>query len=219
MIGRKTMTCAMGMLCLLTAAAASAQPRWGHERPPAAGACFYKDIDFRGEYFCVRPGERLQSLPSGMGDEVSSIRVFGASPVTVFKDKNGHGRSAHFVADVSDLRRGGWNDQISSLEVGHGSGGWDDRPPVWGNGRPPREGACFYEDKDFQGRSFCANRGVTYRSLPSGFNDKITSIRLFGSSVRLYENDNFGGKSTEIRSDVKNLKGHWNDKVSSIRVY
>lgn len=60
---------------------------------------------------------------------------------------------------------------------------------------------------------------ATYRSLPSGFNDKITSIRLFGSEVRLYENDNFGGKSTEIRSDVKNLEGHWNDRVSSIRVY
>src|SRR5262245_52587683 len=154
-----------------------------------------------------------------MGDEVSSIRIFGTSQVTVFKDKNGHGRSTHFGNDVSDLRRGGWNDQISSLAVEREYGGWDNRPPTWGHGRPPREGACFYEDRDFQGRSFCAVRGTTYRSLPSGFNDKITSIRLFGSEVRLYENDNFGGKSTEIRSDVKNLEGHWNDRVSSIRVY
>jgi beta/gamma crystallin/peptidase inhibitor family I36 len=218
MIGRGTIACVIGVVCLFSAESASAQPRWGHERTPGAGACFYKDIDFEGQYFCVAPGERLESLPSGMGDKISSIRLLGGTQVTVFRDKNEHGRSAHFTRDVSDLRRDGWNDQISSLEVGRSYGGRDDHP-TWGHERPPREGACFYEDKDFQGRSFCARRGATYASLASGFNDRITSIRLFGSNVRLFENENFGGKSTEIKSDVRNLKGHWNDKVSSIRVY
>lgn len=247
MISGKTIACIIGLFCLFIAESASAQPRWGRERVPNQGACFYQDANFRGNYFCVREGERLPSLPSGMGDKISSVRVFGASEVTVFRDANMRGRSARFINDLQNLKGEGWNDQISSLEVTSGRdysayggnsgnsgnrarargrgdrnpGGWsNDRTPVWGrNGQNPSEGACFYEDANFRGQFFCAPRGATYTALPQGFNDRISSIRVFGSEVRIFQDVNFRGRSTEIRSDVPDLRGNWKDKISSIRVF
>ena len=227
-------------VCLLIAAAASAQPRFGRERLPTQGACFYEDVDFRGDYFCVRQGDQLPSLPSGMGDRISSVRVFGAAEATVFRDSNLRGRSARFIGDVRNLKGEGWNDEISSVEVTAGRdysdfdppgrgrgranrnrGGWRaDLPPVWSRSdRTPREGACFYEDANYRGQSFCVPRGATYNALPRSFNDRISSIRVFGAEVRLFQNRNFRGRSTEIRSDTPNLRGNWKDNISSIRVF
>jgi hypothetical protein len=91
--------------------------------------------------------------------------------------------------------------------------------PVWGREAIPREGACFYEDANFRGQYFCVPRGRTYASLPRGFNDRISSIRVFGASVQLYDDRDFRGRSTEIRRDNGDLKGRWRDTVSSIRVF
>ena len=206
----------------LTAAAASAQPRWGRERVPQDGACFFNDKNFRGEHFCVRPGEQLPSLPRDMSDKISSIRLMGSSQVTVFRDVSMRGRSARFMGDVEDLKREGWNDQISSIEVAprRYAGPWrNDSMPVWGREQQPQEGACFYEDKNFRGRYFCAPRGASYTSVPDGLNNRISSIRVFDGEVRIFQDQKFHGKSTDIRGDVANLKGNWSDKVSSIRVF
>jgi hypothetical protein len=238
-MGNRNIVILISTLCVSLAAIASAQPRWGRERLPNQGACFYEDVDFRGNYFCVRQGDRLPSLPSGMGDKISSVRVLGSAEATVFRDSNWSGRSARFIANVRNLKGEGWNDQISSLEVssardysdfeprgrGRGQarqrGGWrGDVPPVWGrDNRTPREGACFYEDSNYRGQSFCVPRGATYNALPRGFNDRISSVRVFGAEVRIFQNRNFRGRSTEIRSDMPDLRGSWRDNVSSLRVF
>jgi hypothetical protein len=100
---------------------------WGSEPPPGEGVCFYQDADYHGDYFCVRTGEDLSSLPSGMNDRISSIRIFGRAEVTVFKDSRFEGRSARFNTDVRNLKHEDWNDLISSLRVryasSHGSHG------------------------------------------------------------------------------------------------
>jgi hypothetical protein len=233
----------LGLFTVCGAVTASAQPRWGRERMPQGGACFFEDINFGGRYFCVQPGDDLRSMPRGMGDEVSSIRLLGGSEVTVFRDSNMRGRSARFTRDVNDLRRGGWNDQVSSIavlgtrytnsgngngraygrddnRVGENRGVWDpNRAPVWGRAVLPREGACFYEDAGFRGNYFCVPRGGSYTSLPRGFNDRISSIRTFGANVRIYQDREFRGHSTEVRRDSGNLRGSWGDTVSSIRVF
>jgi hypothetical protein len=236
MIGRNSVAVLMGLSALCLAQSAFAQPRWGRERMPNQGACFYEDADFRGRYFCVRPGDRLSSIPTGMGDKISSVRVLGSSEVTVFRDSNMRGRSARFISDVRNLKSEGWNDQISSMDVANGrdyggfggngrarnnNRGWrGDQAPVWGRTEQmPREGACFYEDANFRGQYFCAPRGATYTALPRGFNDKISSVRVFGSEVRIFQDNNFHGRSAEIRSDTPNLRGNWRDNVSSIRVF
>jgi hypothetical protein len=250
MTKRHLVVLTLGLFSLCGAVNASAQPRWGRERMPSAGACFYEDRNFGGRYFCVQPGEDLRSMPRGLGDRVSSIRLLGASEVTVFRDNNMRGRSARFTRDVGDLRRDGWNDQISSIVVAGGrfgnngngrdrddrnrdtrdnrdnrdnragNGGWDaNRAPIWGREAYPREGACFYEDAGFRGNYFCVPRGASYTSLPRGFNDRISSIRTFGASVRLYQDRDFRGRSTEIRRDSGNLRGSWRDTISSVRVF
>jgi hypothetical protein len=232
---------AVGIMSLCGAANSSAQPRWGHDQVPQAGACFFENKNFEGRYFCVGPGEDLRQLPSDMRNRISSMRVVGAHEVTVYRDNDMHGRSAHFVGDIADLSREGWNDQISSIVVSrpgnrgtsgaygerddryrdgdHANGAWDaGRAPVWGNETVPRQGACFYEDRDFHGRYFCVPRGAAYTSLPSGFNDHIASIRVFGTGVHIYKDRDFHGKSRAISHDERDLHGDWRDVISSVRV-
>jgi hypothetical protein len=121
---------------------ASAQLRWGRPAVPRAGACFYRDAGFRGDYFCVRAGEDLPYIPGGLNDQISSIRTFGGAEVTVYKDRRFSGRSERYGRDVFNLRNDGWNDRLSSLRVdtgrgygrgdGNGYGRGDDRGSGYG---------------------------------------------------------------------------------------
>jgi hypothetical protein len=115
---------------LLGASSTLTAQHWGTERPPRDGVCFYEDADYRGEYFCARTGENLSSLPSGMNDRISSIRIFGRAEVTIYKDSRYGGSSKRFDDDVRNLKSENWNDRVSSLRVrsasSHGSRGHSD---------------------------------------------------------------------------------------------
>jgi hypothetical protein len=97
---------------------------WHGGRWERGGACFYKDPGFGGGFFCLRRGERRESL-GDYGDKISSIRVFGNARVSVYDDRDFRGASASSNRDISDLRdwrvrqKAGhsWNDRISSLSV------------------------------------------------------------------------------------------------------
>jgi peptidase inhibitor family I36 len=110
---------------------AAAQYSWGHAEEPKSGACFYKDPEFRGDYFCVRDGESERDMPRHMNDRISSIRLFGNASVTVFQDSRFEGRSSRFDYDVPDLKHEGWNDLISSFRV---AGGWGHHHGGFGGG-------------------------------------------------------------------------------------
>src|SRR2546421_9073964 len=66
-------------------ALASAQ-RWGRERFPQSGACFFQDVNYRGDYFCVRAGDALARPPDDLNDGISSIQVFGPADGQGFRD-------------------------------------------------------------------------------------------------------------------------------------
>jgi hypothetical protein len=83
-------------LCGVSAGVTQAQ-RFGRGQTPAAGACFYENVDFQGDYFCVRAGDVVESLPRDMNDRISSIRTFGRVEVSVFHDAGG-GLGGGFVA-------------------------------------------------------------------------------------------------------------------------
>ena len=112
----------LGVFALLAAPEVEAQG-WGRPTVPRTGACFYRDADFRGEYFCASVGQEFSSVPDGMNDEISSIRTFGGAVVTIFKDKRFGGRTARFEGNVRNLENEGWNDRLSSLRVVNGYGG------------------------------------------------------------------------------------------------
>lgn len=125
----KTWTLLAAGLVAGVAAPAAAQ-RWDRDREPRDGVCLYRDADFRGQRLCLRAGEDLQSLPRGLNDEVSSIRVFGRAVVTVFRDRDFRGRATRFDFDVRDLQDERWNDRVSSIRVdsrraGYRPGDWD----------------------------------------------------------------------------------------------
>jgi hypothetical protein len=210
----------VGSLVLGGSATASAQ-NWGRPRVPSAGACFYEDVNFNGQYFCSRAGSSNPEVPPGTNDRISSIRVFGNAEVIVFRDRQFDGRSRRFDADVSDLRETGWNDRISSFRIvtGGSSHEWN-----WGGnwGRPqrPSAGVCFYEDVNFEGEYFCARAGTASANLPSGTNDRISSIRLFGNaSVTVFRDSGFDGRSVRFNEDTPDLRrSGWNDRISSFRV-
>ncbi|HUK35559.1 MAG TPA: peptidase inhibitor family I36 protein [Vicinamibacterales bacterium] len=122
-----TVVLAVAIVSGVVPAAAAAQ-RWGRDRFPDSGACFFRDAEFRGDYFCVRAGDDVGRLPDEMNDAISSIRVFGRAEVTVYKDARFNGGSVRFNASVSNLKDAGWNDRISSMRVQFIQGGGDFRP-------------------------------------------------------------------------------------------
>jgi hypothetical protein len=73
------------------------------------------------------------------------------------------------------------------------------------------------------------SKGDRWASLPSGFNDSISSIRLFrGARVRVFNESDFRSISLLIDHDVDNLRDYrlpdnsrksWNDRISSIAVF
>lgn len=112
----------LGALALL-AASADAQLRWGRPAEPRNGACFYREPDFEGDYFCTGIGEEIASVPSSMANQIVSIRTFGNAEVTVFQSPRFGGRSKRFNREVSDLTDEGWSDRLSSLRVMKSSSG------------------------------------------------------------------------------------------------
>jgi hypothetical protein len=118
----RTLIAVTYVVVLISSSTVTAQ-YWGRERVPQDGVCFYKDPNFRGDYFCIRAGDALSAVPDGMNDKISSIRIFGRTEVTVFRDVRYTGRSSRFAGDVKNLKEEGWNDLISSVRVTGGSFG------------------------------------------------------------------------------------------------
>lgn len=169
-------------LVLAGAPSASAQT-WGRPRTPQSGACFYEHINFEGRYFCYRAGTSNDSVPRGMNNEISSIRIFGDAEVVVYKDGDFRGTSRRFESNINDLRAAGLNDRVSSFRIderrygrgrggrdGGGNGGRDggrDGGPGWGRPPVPQSGACFYQHANFGGDYFCARPGAS-AEVPEG---------------------------------------------------
>jgi Peptidase inhibitor family I36/Protein of unknown function (DUF3011) len=96
------------------------------------------------------------------------------------------------------------------------------------NTAPPRNGACFFTDYNYRGQSFCVDAGQSAGSVPSGFNDRIRSIRVYGGAQVQYFNDsNFSGASGSTSRDVSDLSRaplpddrnkNWGGRISSIRI-
>jgi hypothetical protein len=112
----------LSVVTILSASSAAAQPRWGRPSTPREGACFYRDRNFSGDYFCTDAGQDIAVLPNGMNDQITSIRTFGNVQVTIYTDGRFRGRSTQLRGDVRNVGDD-WNDKISSMRVSYGRGG------------------------------------------------------------------------------------------------
>jgi hypothetical protein len=204
---------------LMSSASASAQ-NWGRPQTPQAGACFYEDVNYGGDYFCVAAGSSTPQVNYRMNNKISSIRLFGNAQVTVYVDQDFQGKSRTVGSDLADLRRGGWNDRITSFRVrsaGRGNSDWQGR---WGRPSTPSAGVCFYEHINFEGQYFCVREGEREQLVPEGTNDRISSMRLFGGAeVTVFRDRDFSGASRHYEGDARDLRDSgWNDTISSFRV-
>src|SRR5689334_23142585 len=78
----------------------AAAQNWGNEGTPRNGACFYRDANFRGPYFCMQAGDNAGNLSSSVRAEISSIRVFGNVEVSTFDRGNFRGETRRFDQDA-----------------------------------------------------------------------------------------------------------------------
>ncbi len=190
----------------------------GPDRQNRNQACFYTDENFRGDSFCGNLGERVRNVGERFNDRISSIRIFGRAEVTVFDDENFGGGRQTYDRDVPNLRE--WNDRISSFQVSGGEREGE-RGGRIGNERrerEPRNGACFYVDENFGGQSFCLNSGENERNVGGRFNDRITSIRIFGRArVTIFADQSFRGARQEVNRDAPNLR-FFSDRITSVTV-
>ena len=80
----------------------------------------------------------------------------------------------------------------------------------------------LYVDADYKGKAVTLSEGEYTLSRLGLFNVKdndMSSLKVTpGFKAIIYEDDNFGGKSTSYTSSTSSVGGDWNDKMSSIRV-
>jgi len=125
------------LLLSITSLPAISQYQWGRPKPPQTGACFYRDLNFTGDYFCMKVGANWPSMPSGFNDRITSIRLFRGAQVRVFNSGNFRGVNSRITRDAPDLRRlrlpdnpsKNWDDRISSIAVYVANDSWDRSHP------------------------------------------------------------------------------------------
>jgi hypothetical protein len=90
---------------------------------PRSGACFFKNKNFSGDYFCSDRGSDIPLVQ--LNDEITSIQIYGRARVTIFSDPNFGGRQGTTNRSISDLRQWrlpddpsrSWNNRLSSARV------------------------------------------------------------------------------------------------------
>ena len=144
----KRRTAVAGMIALFAALGSQGveAQRWGRPTAPRAGACFYRDANFQGDYFCASTEQDISQVPDDMNDRISSIRTFGNTEVTIFQDSRFRGRSEQFGGEIRNLRNEGWNDRLSSIRIRSGFEGPRNRFQSRGN--DSRGGGRFNADPD-----------------------------------------------------------------------
>lgn len=112
------------IIALTLTATAFASGQW-NSTPPRDGACFFTDVNYRGDSFCINAGQDANSVPYNFNDRIRSIRVYGGARVQFYNDSNFRGVSGSTARDISDLgrlpvpndRSRNWSGRISSVQT------------------------------------------------------------------------------------------------------
>lgn len=79
---------------------------------------------------------------------------------------------------------------------------------------------CFYEGTNYTGRSFCASTGQVFADLALwGWDNKISSIRVEGTSAAICRDRGFQSYCERITESQPSLHQYLRKNLSSIRVY
>lgn len=203
----------LGIAALFVTRSAEAQAQ-----PVPLGLRVFADINFRGTTATfIRDTPDLQA--SGMAKTVSSLQVAAGEAWQVCTEANFRGRCDTVTEDVSDLRRGLWNDAIASvrrLRAGRGSG--SGFGPGFGRGVPAETGLRLFADINFDGAS-----ATLIESTPNldaqHMRGAVSSVRVDTGEVwQVCTEADYRGRCQTITGDVSDLRrGNWNDVIVSAR--
>jgi hypothetical protein len=102
----------------------------GYSRGRQDAVCIYQEPNYRGRFQCYDSGDEVANLPrnGNWGNRISSIRVYGPSRVTLYRQIDFRGDRITINRDVPDLRqlrlegRVTWDNQVSSIDINGGRG-------------------------------------------------------------------------------------------------
>lgn len=180
----------------------------------AAQITFYQDDGFQGRSFTAQA--RVENFKStGFNDRASSVVVVG-SRWEICDDANFQGSCLVLRPGRYDsLGALGLNDRISSARIlGRNERVADDRYAQL----PMKHQISFYENDGFGGRNFItADQIRNFRRF--GFNDRASSVVVFGGRWEVCENIRFTGRCVVLRPGrYASLRAMGlNDRVSSVR--
>lgn len=183
-----------------------------------AQVTFYQNQNFQGPTFTTNR-------------QVNDFQRFGfndrASSVVVDRERWEVCDNVRFTGRCVVLRPGryaslaamGLNDQISSVRAISRNARIDDSRYAPGNAPPPSgPQVVFYEDENFQGRTFTAQTQIEDFTR-FGFNDRARSVVVIGDRWEACDNIRFGGKCVVLRPGrYPSLAAMgMSDRVSSVR--
>jgi hypothetical protein len=178
-------------------------------------ATFYTECDFRGNALRLMPGTYSATKLGLMKNSIASIQVPLSLRVKAYTSENMFGSSSLLTDDVNCLDQNLRN-RIASLVVEYRNG-------VGNTQQGGNENVIIYADANYQGQSATLLPGNYSTMAAAGNfpNDAVSSLYIpQGYRVVLYEQENFGGKSTTITASRSSFfLSNWNDKTSSIAVY
>jgi uncharacterized protein YraI len=85
---------------------------------------------------------------------------------------------------------------------------------------PGPKQVCVYDLPNYGGASVCVNAGMSDTAIAGFWNNRVTSLRVFGGAhIRLCQNNNYGGFCNVFSNDVPALGSGLNNKASSYQVW
>jgi len=93
-------------------------------------------------------------------------------------------------------------------------------PPQPPSPPPGPKQVCVYDLANYGGQSVCVNAGMSASYIPGFWNNRVSSLRVFGGAkIRLCQNTNFGGFCNVFSTNVPQLGAPLNNKASSYQVW
>lgn len=85
---------------------------------------------------------------------------------------------------------------------------------------PPYKRVCVYDYANYTGASVCVNAPSASGSLGPAWNNRVTSLRVFGGAkIRLCQDPGFGGFCNVFATNVPKLGVPLNNRASSYQVW
>ena len=92
-------------------------------------------------------------------------------------------------------------------------------PPSPGPAPVPKR-VCVYDFQNYAGPSVCVNAGVSDPNVTGFWNNRVTSVRVFGGAkIRLCQNPGYGGFCRTITHNESLLGGALNNNASSYQTW